>query len=100
MFDKAAVDFLGGRLAAVCLSFNTKNFSKTVATDLPALELKARAPHIADGIRQSLPGSYAAKLTLLRKAAGKPSAPDADTCGDGPQCTPDRCGHASDDDHH
>jgi 3-methyladenine DNA glycosylase AlkC len=79
MFDQAAVDFLAGKLAAVCPSFDAKSFSKTVAADLPALELKARAARIADGIRERLPGSYAKQLALVRKAAGKPPAPDADT---------------------
>jgi hypothetical protein len=55
MFDRAAVDFLAGKLAAVCPSFDAAHFSKTVAADLPALELKARAARIADGIRRRMP---------------------------------------------
>ncbi len=78
MFDQAAVDFLAGKLAAVCPSFDAKNFSQVVAADLPALELKARAARIADGIRDALPGRYPQQLALVRKAAGTPSPADAD----------------------
>lgn len=78
MFDQAAVDFLAGKLAAVCPSFDAKNFSQVVAADLPALELKARAARIADGIRDALPGRYPQQLALVRKAAGTPPPADAD----------------------
>jgi 3-methyladenine DNA glycosylase AlkC len=78
MFDRAAVDFLARRLAAVCPTFDAGNFTKAVAADLPSLELKARAARIADGIRDALPGRYPRQLALVRKAAGAPPPPDAD----------------------
>jgi hypothetical protein len=58
MFDQAAVDFLSGKLAAVCASFDAKRFAASVAADLPALELKARAARIAGGFdSQPQPGA-------------------------------------------
>ncbi len=68
MFDRTAVAFLAGNLAAVLPSFPAKKFVEDVAADLPALELKARSARIADGIRASLPGSFPAALEWVLKS--------------------------------
>lgn len=71
MYDRAAVDFLAARIAAVQPKFPRQAFVREVAAALPPLELKARSLRIAAGLRQHLPQDYAAALGIILKSLGK-----------------------------
>ena len=74
MYDRAAVDFLAARIAAVQPKFPRQAFVREVAADLPPLELKARSLRIAQGLRQHLPQDYATALGIILKSLGKQQA--------------------------
>jgi 3-methyladenine DNA glycosylase AlkC len=63
----AQVDWLAGRLSAAWKAFPAAEFRRLAKHGLVALELKARARHIADALEETLPGDPARAFGLLVK---------------------------------
>lgn len=70
IFDRALVADLAERIAAVRPQFAKERFVRDVMADLPALELKARARRITDGLRAHLPPAYGEALEVLLASLG------------------------------
>lgn len=78
IFDRAAVQFVGQRLQNVHPRFPLRDFIRETIADLPALELKARAVRIAQGIRAGLPPQYPRALAIILEAVGPCAEPVPD----------------------
>jgi 3-methyladenine DNA glycosylase AlkC len=75
MFNKAAVDWLAGRLAAAWPDFPAAKFKRAILADLPALELIARVDRIALEMRALLPTDFRKSVRIVTKALGDPPPP-------------------------
>ncbi|MBL8709915.1 MAG: DNA alkylation repair protein [Rhodospirillaceae bacterium] len=75
MFNKAAVDWLAGRLAAAAPDFPRAKFTRAIMADLPALELIARVERIAAEMRATLPADFRKSVKIVTRALGDPPPP-------------------------
>lgn len=75
MFDKAAVDWLAGRLAAAAPDFPRTRFTRAILADLPDLELLARVERIAQEMRRHLPADFRKAVKVVATALGEPDPP-------------------------
>lgn len=70
IFDHAVVADLARRVAQAWPRFPKERFIREVTEDLPALELKARAQRITDGLHAHLPPAYGDALEVLLASLG------------------------------
>jgi 3-methyladenine DNA glycosylase AlkC len=72
LLGAAQVDWLAGRLAAAWPDFLARRFRAAAKRGLEALELKARARHVADALEATLPADKGRAFTLLVAAMESP----------------------------
>ncbi|WP_374373746.1 hypothetical protein [Dongia sp.] len=72
MFNKAAVDWLAGRLGSAWPDFPAAKFKRAILADLPALELIARVDRIALEMQATLPADFRKAVRIVTKALGAP----------------------------
>lgn len=75
MFNRQAVDWLAGRLAAAAPGFPRARFTNAILADLPALELIARVDRIAAEMRRHLPDDFRQAVKIVARALGDPPPP-------------------------
>ncbi len=74
LLGKPQVEWLASRLRGAWKPFPAPAFSRAANRGLEALELKARARHIADALEQSLPGAPAEAFGVLIALLDGPSS--------------------------
>lgn len=74
LLGAAQVDWLAGRLAGAWPAFPARRFRRAAKQGLEALELKARARHVADALEAALPEDKGRAFAVLMDAMEPPLA--------------------------
>ncbi len=77
--NAALIEHAGRQLHRVAPDFDRGAFEALISPRLPALELKARAMHVADVLEQLLPSDFGDAADLLERALAPVSPTDAPT---------------------
>jgi 3-methyladenine DNA glycosylase AlkC len=72
LLDAALVGRMGAHLARAWPGFDRRRFVALAGDGLDALEMKARAMHIADALEATLPAEFARAATLIEAALAPP----------------------------
>ena len=81
-FDQARVELLAQQLAPVHSPLDVAGFTRDAAQGLDALELMARAAHIARALHAHLPRDFYQAADILERSLG-PALPEGDNMGQG-----------------
>jgi 3-methyladenine DNA glycosylase AlkC len=76
--DRALVGAAGRHLQQAWQGFDRPRFERLALDGLDALELKARAMHVADALEATLPADFEAAAHVIEAALAPPQDPDRD----------------------